>query len=162
YGRGAYDMKAGLAASMIAARDAAGMGLRGDVIVTAVADEEVASIGTESVLRTWTADAAVVTEPTALEVCVAHKGFVAFEGETVGQAEAEVRGLLERRARDDPQFLGASRTVFSREGFEIGADEPIVELVRRHAGTTIAGASFWADSGLLGAAGIPTVLFGPG
>src|SRR5207253_6749325 len=56
-------------------------------------------------------------------------------GETVAQAEAEVRGLLERLARDDPQFLGASRTVFSREGFEIGADEPLVELVRRPAGT---------------------------
>src|SRR5207253_10555665 len=84
HGRGAYAMKAGLAAAMVAARDAARAGLRGDVIVTAVADEEVASIGTEAVLRTWTADAAIVTEPTELDVCIAHKGFVAFELETVG------------------------------------------------------------------------------
>ena len=48
--------------------------------------DEVASIGTESVLRTWTADAAIVTEPTGLEVCIAHKGFVAFELETIGRA----------------------------------------------------------------------------
>ena len=59
HGRGAYDMKAAVAAAMLAAADAAALALRGDVIVTAVADEEVASVGTESVLRTWTADAAV-------------------------------------------------------------------------------------------------------
>src|SRR5439155_26114804 len=35
---------------------------------------------------TWTADAAVVTEPTGLQVCIAHKGFVAFELETIGRA----------------------------------------------------------------------------
>lgn len=45
HGRGSYDMKAGLAAIMLAGADAAGAGLRGDVIVTAVADEEVSSIG---------------------------------------------------------------------------------------------------------------------
>ena len=45
YGRGAYDMKASLAAIMLAGARAAEAGLRGDVIVTAVADEEFASIG---------------------------------------------------------------------------------------------------------------------
>ena len=51
YGRGAYDMKASLAAIALAAVECAGLGLRGDVIVTAVADEEAASIGTETLLR---------------------------------------------------------------------------------------------------------------
>ena len=50
YGRGAYDMKASLAACMLAARRLAAEELSGDVIVTAVADEEYASIGVQSVL----------------------------------------------------------------------------------------------------------------
>ena len=43
YGRGAYDMKGSLAAIMIAAREAKKLKLHGDVIIAAVADEEVAS-----------------------------------------------------------------------------------------------------------------------
>src|SRR5712691_9599141 len=49
YGRGTYDMKGGLGAILDAAARARALGLRGDVIVAAVADEEVASIGTEAV-----------------------------------------------------------------------------------------------------------------
>ena len=48
YGRGAYDMKASLAAIMITAREAAKLHLKGDLIITAVADEEVASVGTSA------------------------------------------------------------------------------------------------------------------
>jgi acetylornithine deacetylase len=86
YGRGAYDMKASLAAIMLAGREAAGLQLRGDVIVTAVADEEFASIGVQDVVRRMGADAAIVTEPTGLDLCVAHKGFVWLEVETRGVA----------------------------------------------------------------------------
>jgi acetylornithine deacetylase len=86
YGRGAYDMKASLAAIMIAAREAAGFELKGDVIVTAVADEEVASIGTSAVVDRFGADAAIVTEPTELRLCLAHKGFVWLEVESRGVA----------------------------------------------------------------------------
>jgi acetylornithine deacetylase len=84
YGRGSYDMKGALAAVLVAAADASG--LRGDVIVTAVADEELASVGTETVLERVRADAAIVVEPTELEVAVAHRGFVGFEIETAGIA----------------------------------------------------------------------------
>ena len=86
YGRGAYDMKASLAAIMLAGREAARLELRGDVIVTAVADEEFASIGVQDVVRRMGADAAIVTEPTGLDLCVAHKGFVWLEVETHGVA----------------------------------------------------------------------------
>ncbi|HEV2777143.1 MAG TPA: ArgE/DapE family deacylase [Solirubrobacteraceae bacterium] len=88
YGRGAYDMKGGLAAIMIAgATAAADRGrLRGDVLITAVADEEHASEGVQAVLRHFGADACVVTEPTQLRACVAHKGFVWAELETRGRA----------------------------------------------------------------------------
>jgi acetylornithine deacetylase len=108
YGRGAYDMKASLAAIMLAARSARGLHLKGDVIVTAVADEEVASLGTSAVLSLTSpprsrgrsaaqppgggvefpfhADYAIVTEPTELRLCLAHKGFVWLEVETIGIA----------------------------------------------------------------------------
>jgi acetylornithine deacetylase len=81
YGRGAYDMKSGLAAALIACRDAPG-----DVIVAAVADEEHASLGVQEVLASHTADAAIVTEPTERELIVAHKGFVWIELEIEGRA----------------------------------------------------------------------------
>jgi acetylornithine deacetylase len=84
YGRGAYDMKGALAAILLTAAEA--RDLRGDVIVTAVADEELASIGTEAVLERVRADAAIVVEPTELRLAVAHRGFVGFELETTGVA----------------------------------------------------------------------------
>jgi acetylornithine deacetylase len=84
YGRGAYDMKAGLAAALVAAREAAVLGLRGDVVVAAVADEEHSSLGVQEALRSVAADVAIVTEPTEMELVVAHKGFVWAEIEVTG------------------------------------------------------------------------------
>ncbi len=86
YGRGAYDMKGSLAAIMVAAKLARGLELAGDLIVAAVADEEVASFGTSAVLERFRVDAAIVTEPTELRLCLAHKGFVWLEVETRGVA----------------------------------------------------------------------------
>jgi acetylornithine deacetylase len=84
YGRGAYDMKGALAAILLAAAEATG--LRGDVIVTLVADEELGSVGTEAVVERIRADAAIVVEPTELRVAVVHRGFVGFEIATEGVA----------------------------------------------------------------------------
>ena len=86
HGRGAYDMKGGVAAALLACRDAATLGLAGDVVVAAVADEEHASVGVREVLRHVRADAAIVTEPTELEVAIAHRGFVWIEIEVRGRA----------------------------------------------------------------------------
>jgi acetylornithine deacetylase len=85
-GRGAWDMKGSLAAIMLAARDLAADPPAGDVIVTAVVDEEYASIGTAAIVEKYTADGAIVTEPTQLELGVAHKGFVWFDITTKGVA----------------------------------------------------------------------------
>ena len=93
YGRGAYDMKGSLAAIMVAAAKAKRLDLAGDLIVTAVADEEVASFGTSAVLERFTADAGIVTEPTELRLCAAHKGFVWLE--------LEVRGVAAHGSRPD-------------------------------------------------------------
>ncbi len=88
YGRGAYDMKGSLAACLAAVKALvdAKTALSGDVVLAAVADEEYASIGTAEVVRRIPVSAAIVTEPTELDICVAHKGFVWLEVETVGRA----------------------------------------------------------------------------
>jgi succinyl-diaminopimelate desuccinylase len=85
-GRGALDMKGGLAAILVAAARAAAGELSGDVLVALVADEEFGSLGTEEVLRRFTADAAIVAEPSSLELIVAHRGFAWFEIELTGRA----------------------------------------------------------------------------
>ncbi|KAL2201671.1 Zn-dependent exopeptidase [Sarocladium strictum] len=80
YGRGACDMKAGVAANMVALVEARKRGLAGDVVFAGVADEEALSMGTENVLAAgWWTDAAVVTEPTDHDLIHAHKGYVWFE-----------------------------------------------------------------------------------
>ncbi len=86
YGRGAFDMKGSIAASMVALLAIADAPLRGDVVLAAVADEEYGSLGTMDLLRHIRTDAAVVTEPTALDVCLAHKGYLWIEVETTGRA----------------------------------------------------------------------------
>jgi acetylornithine deacetylase len=86
HGRGAYDMKAGVVAALIAARECARLGLAGDVVVACVADEEHASLGVQEAVRHVAADAAIVTEPTELEVVIAHRGFVWSEIEVEGRA----------------------------------------------------------------------------
>jgi len=58
----------------------------GEILLAAVADEEYASLGTEELVRHYRPDAAIVTEPTALDVCLAHKGFAWFEVTTRGRA----------------------------------------------------------------------------
>jgi acetylornithine deacetylase len=245
YGRGAYDMKAGVAAALIAAREAVSLGLAGDVVVAAVADEEHASLGVQEALLHISADAAIVTEPTELELAIAHKGFVWSEvvvsgraahgsrphlgvdaivktgpilvalgeldrsladetdplvgrasvhasvidggvelssyparctlglerrtlpGETGATAESELAGLLERCQAADPQLDAAARTVLVRDPFAIEPGHELVRIVRGAAAEVlgapppIGGASYWADSAFIAAAGIPTVLFGP-
>ena len=88
YGRGAFDMKGGLAAMMGAVKALADAGSPhgGEILLAAVADEEYASLGTEELVRHYRPDAAIVTEPTALDVCLAHKGFAWFEVTTRGRA----------------------------------------------------------------------------
>ena len=86
YGRGAYDMKGGLAACMGAMAEVRKLHLRGDVVFTAVIDEEYASLGTQHVATSIRADGAIVAEFTELQLITAHRGFAWLEVETQGKA----------------------------------------------------------------------------
>jgi len=246
YGRGAYDKNAGVAAALLAAREAARLGLAGDLVVAAAADEEHASLGVQEALRAVHADAAIVTEPTELEIAVAHKGFVWSEVRVTGRAahgsrphlgvdaivkmgpvltalgaldEAlgarqhpllgrgsvhasvieggvelssypahcvlalerrtlpgergadvgrELAALLDRCRAADAELDAEQRTLLVREPFEIDQGAELVGVVRAAAADVlgqaprIGGVSYWADAAFIAAAGIPTVLFGPG
>ena len=88
YGRGAQDMKGGVAAMIDAARVVAEKGgpASGRLIVAAVVDEEHSSIGADALVASWRADAGVVTEPTDLAIAVGHKGFAWIEVDVFGKA----------------------------------------------------------------------------
>ena len=88
YGRGAFDMKGAMAACIAAMKILVDnkIALRGDVVISGVADEEFTSIGMSDVIEAYPVDAAIVTEPTHLQICLAHKGFVWLEIETSGRA----------------------------------------------------------------------------
>jgi acetylornithine deacetylase len=87
WGRGASDMKGGVAAALAAARDAAAGSFRGTLILALTADEEEAGLGCQVLVeRGLRADAAIVCEPTGLAVMPAHKGFVWICVDFRGQA----------------------------------------------------------------------------
>ena len=110
YGRGAFDMKGALASCIEAGRLLAEQAprLKGDVLVAGVADEEYASIGTADLLARRDRgelkfDAAVVTEPTSLKLCIAHRGFTWIEIATRGRA---VHGSRYRDGVDANLMMG--------------------------------------------------------
>jgi acetylornithine deacetylase len=123
YGRGAFDMKGSLAACMAAAKAIvdSGIPLAGDLHVAAVADEEYGSIGTSDLLRHCRPDAAIVTEPTALDVCLAHKGYLWIEVEVAGRA---AHGSKFQSGIDANMKMGAFLHELSRLERELRARSP--------------------------------------
>jgi acetylornithine deacetylase len=248
FGRGSQDMKGGVAAMVGAARAIVESGglERGRLVIAAVADEEHSSLGADALVRTWRADAAVVTEPTSLDVAVAHKGFqwivvetrgraahgsrprdgrdaimrmgrvlsrlerleqtlrtgtshdllgtaslhaslieggqelssyparasLQFErrtlpGEPADAALTETLAILNELRAEDPEFEGDAKLVFGRDAYEIAPSSHLPGALLQAAtavgcGAKRVGMTFWTDASILGAAGIPTVLFGPG
>jgi len=104
-GRGSQDMKSGVAAMVDAARVLQQTGglAEGRLVVACVVDEEHASIGADALVTQWRADGAVVTEPTDLQIAVAHKGFEWVEIETHGVA---AHGSRPRDGRDAIRMMG--------------------------------------------------------
>src|SRR5947199_407153 len=95
YGRGACDMKAGLAIaiSAAAALKKSGLPLRGRLVVQSVVGEEDGGIGSFAMAqRGYRADAAFVLEPTRLRIIPAQAGALSFRLRVSGRsAHASVR-----------------------------------------------------------------------
>jgi len=89
YGRGTVDMKGGLVCMMaaMAAIKRSGIRLSGDLIFGALIDEEAKSLGTRAWLESCEKmpDAAIIGEPTDMDICVAHRGLEWFEFRFVGK-----------------------------------------------------------------------------
>lgn len=248
YGRGAQDMKGGVAAMIAAARVIAESGglASGRVLVAAVIDEEHASLGADALVTRFRADAGVVTEPTDLDIAVAHKGFQWVDIEMRGRAahgsrpregrdailrmgrvltalEAldrrlqagrthpllgtaslhaslisggrelssypdrctvqmerrtlpgesdrialdEAQAILDDIRSDDPEVEGSAALTFGRTAYQIDPGHPLPAMLASAAAgighePRHVGMSFWTDAAILGGAGIPSVLFGPG
>jgi acetylornithine deacetylase len=243
YGRGAQDMKGGIAAMIDAARVLAESGLpSGRLVVAAVVDEEYASIGVDALVTRVRADAAVVTEPTDLQIAIGHKGFAWTEIQTRGRAahgsrprdgrdaivrmgrvlasleaidralqsapphpllgtaslhastiaggrelssypdsctlrferrtlpgetdavlSREIDTLFARLREADAEFDASAMPLFSRPAYELAAEHELPQtLLQTRREASLVGMSFWTDAAVLGGAGVPSVLFGPG
>jgi acetylornithine deacetylase len=251
YGRGAQDMKGGVAAMIDAARVVASEGLEsGRLVIAAVVDEEYGSVGADALVTRWRADAAVVTEPTDLQIAIGHKGFCWVDVETRGRAAhgsrpkdgrdailrmgrvlhelerrdrelqssaphplvgtaslhasviaggrelstypdrcaltlerrtipgeddatvtAEMDAILARLRAADSEFEGSFTRKFSRPPYALASDHALPQALfkalcplpdRERSDQAFVGMSFWTDAAVLGSAGIPSVLFGPG
>ncbi len=134
YGRGAQDMKGGVAAMVGAARQLAGSLARGRLVVAGVVDEEYASVGAEALVRRWRADAAVVTEPTDLQIAVAHKGFAWIDIETRGRA---AHGSRPQEGRDAIMHMGRvlARLEALDRALQARPPQPLVGTASLHAST---------------------------
>lgn len=144
YGRGATDMKAGVASMCAAAALAADApdGLGGEVIIAAVADEEYASDGTRVLIESGvTAHAAIVTEPTRLAICPAHRGFAWLDVAVHGRAAHGSRYDIGVDAVSHAALLLAELDHYQRTTLsENGRTHPLLGRASVHAGV-IAGGS---------------------
>ena len=143
HGRGSYDMKAGIAAMLVAAARVHRHPHRGDVVLALVADEEDASIGTQEVLahlRTAgiAVDAAIVAEPTGLDLVTCHKGFV--------WADVTLTGVAAHGSRPDLGVdaivkAGAFLTGLDRLASDLGTrpGHPVLGAGSVHAGVVDGG-----------------------
>ncbi len=89
HGRGAVDMKGALAAmaAALVALHRTGPLASGRVTLAAVIDEETESLGAEHLINSgFTADGAIVGEPTLNQICIGHKGLEWLEIVFTGKA----------------------------------------------------------------------------
>ncbi len=134
YGRGSQDMKSGVAAMIDVARvigESGGLAA-GKLVIACVVDEEHASIGADALVTRWRADAAVVTEPTDLQIAIAHKGFEWVEIETEGRA---AHGSRPREGRDAIRLMARilmGLDAIDRE-LQSGASHPLLGTASLHA-----------------------------
>jgi acetylornithine deacetylase len=80
---------------------------------------------------------------------------------------AEVENILRQLRGDDPEFTASAEFLFSRPPHLAPSDHKLAKMIantieRKHVQPIIGGMSFWTDAAILGEAGIPSIVFGPG
>ncbi len=134
FGRGAQDMKGGLAAMIAAADVIARTGglAAGRLIIAGVIDEEYASLGADALARSWKADAAVITEPTDMRVGIGHKGYQWVEIQTSGRA---AHGSRPQEGRDAILRMGRvlARLETLDRNLQGGTPHPVLGTPSLHA-----------------------------
>jgi acetylornithine deacetylase len=143
HGRGACDMKGALAAMIGAVKSVidSRMKLRGDLIFSAVVDEEYKSIGIKKLVQEYKADAAIVGEPTNMRVATAHKGFVWIEIEVKGKA---AHGSVPEKGIDAIAHAAKIISATERLERELGSKvHPLLGTPKIHA-STIQGGTDWS------------------
>ena len=134
YGRGTFDMKGGFVASLAALKAVVDSGtqLNGDVVVAGVCDEEFASIGTERVMEKTRVDAAIIGEPSALQIERCHKGFAWIDVETKGLA---AHGSMWQTGVDAIAKMGGVLTGLETVGIKLQKRKhPVLGPASVHAG----------------------------
>lgn len=141
YGRGAADMKSGVACILTAAAELASERIPGQLIVALTADEEHASIGMEALVGSGVvADAAVVCEPTSLSVMPAHKGFLWIDARVRGRA---AHGSRPDAGVDAIAHMGHLLVAFEEEAGRLRRDtgHELLGPASLHAGTIRGGSA---------------------
>jgi acetylornithine deacetylase len=89
--------------------------------------------------------------------------------ETDTEVSRELETLLAELREADHEFDATWTPLFARSAYEVAADHELPQALARALGprsdqnkSGFVGMSFWTDAAVLGGAGIPSVLFGPG
>ena len=141
FGRGAADMKSGVACILAVAAELAREEIPGELVVALTADEEHASLGMEALVASGLrADAAVVCEPTGLAVMPAHKGFLWMNVRVDGRA---AHGSRPDAGVDAITHMGHVLVAFEEESRRLAreAAHPLLGPASLHAGTIEGGSA---------------------
>jgi acetylornithine deacetylase len=88
-------------------------------------------------------------------------------GEPLDVALREVEAIMAALKKEDPEFEASAKFLFGRPPYELDAKHELPRslsavLEQQGISSTLSGMSFWTDAAILGQAGIPCVIFGPG
>lgn len=141
YGRGAADMKSGVACALAVAAELAEEEIPGELIIALTADEEHASLGMATLVADGVAaDAAVVCEPTSLAVMPAYKGFLWIAAHVKGRA---AHGSRPELGVDAIAHMGHLLVAFEAEARRLASEtgHPLLGPASLHAGTIKGGSA---------------------
>jgi len=90
-----------------------------------------------------------------------------ISGESTDTALIEVENILETLKEEDREFDGSARFLFGRPPYEIAAEHQLPQFLEEALSgigrsSKRGGMTFWTDAAILGEAGTPSVIFGPG